>query len=157
MALPLTATSTSGQSAPNAGRDVRLRIEADRTSYRVGDSISLRISFTNTGSTPIRYVPLPAWDSSRLRVTDDSGRVVAPTSGPTAYSLISSIHSTLPGGVTQVQTWAPGSAWFDLRRWGYGALRPGRYSIEGYPRLAITGATPDTTLRSNRVMITVTP
>jgi hypothetical protein len=157
LTLPLSAAPLRGQVPNNDDRNVRVRIETDRAMYRAADSISIRIAFTNTGSSPVRYVPIPAWASSRLRVTDDSGRVIAPTSKPSAFNMISSIQSDLPAGATRVQKSDASSEWADLRRWGYDALRPGRYSIEGAPLLAIVGATPDSTLRSNRVVITVTP
>jgi hypothetical protein len=160
--VPLIAISVGvgplvGQSPSDDGRYVHLRIETDRASYRTGDSISLRIAFTNTGATPIRYVPIPAWVSSRLKVTDDGGRVVVPTSKPTGFSMIRSIQSTLLPGATRLQKSDVLSEWADLRRWGYDALRPGRYSIEGAPLLVVVGANADTTLRSNRVTITVEP
>lgn len=155
--LPFVASGLGAQAPSDDGRYVRMRIETDRATYRAGDSIAIRIAFTNTASTPIRYVAIPAWDSSRLRVTDDGGRVVAPTSPPSAYGVISTIRATLPGGVTRVRKWLPGGEWADLRRWGYGTLGPGRYTIEGAPLLHDLGVAPDTTLRSNRVTITVAP
>jgi hypothetical protein len=155
--LPLLSSTLAAQAPGDDGRYVRLRIETDRATYRAGDSIAVRVAFTNTARGPIRYVPIPPWYSSRLRVTDDRGRIVPLTSEPTAFSMISTIRATLPGGVTRVRKSPSGGEWADLRRWGYSALRPGRYTIEGAPLINDLGVRADTTLRSNRVTITITP
>lgn len=147
--------SLDAQAASDDGHNVRLRIETDRAVYRAGDSVAIRLAFTNTAATALRYVPRPVWSESRLVVTDSSGRAVAPVGPRHGYHQISTITSTLPGGVTRVRTF--GGEWIDLRRWGYDLLKPGRYTIEGAPLLTIPGARADTTLRSNRVTITVTP
>jgi hypothetical protein len=157
LSLPIAVASLGAQAPGENGRSVRLRIETDRATYRATDSIAVRIAFTKTGSTPIRHLALPVWRSARLRVSDDSGRVVPTISEPSAFSSTNSIKSTLVPGSTWVRDAGPGGGWTDLRRWGYGTLKPGRYTIEGAPLLADVGVAPDTTLRSNRVTITVTP
>lgn len=136
-------------------RKVILRIETSRSSYRQNDSIALRIAFSNGGPTSIRFLPGAPWGISRLVITDSSGRVVLPVSGRSGFSAVSSRYTRLAPGKTEVRTW--NGEWFDLRRWGYGALTPGRYAIVGAPVLVARDLAPDSTVRSNRVTFTVTP
>lgn len=154
---PATIAAQGSQSGGAAtARDVRLVIETSRATYRAGDSVSVRLRFANDARAPITFVQYPPWAEARLTITDASGRVLAPISGPSDAYLVSSHPETLPGGGTRVRTWA-NMEWFDLRHWGYAPLGPGRYTIVGAPLVVVPGASPDSTPRSNRVTITIAP
>jgi hypothetical protein len=160
LSLVLSSTALGAQAAspgPTANaRDVRLRIETSRATYRTGDSVTVRLALTNESTAPITFVAYPPWYQARLMVTDATGRVVAPTMSPSSAYLVSSRKATLPGGQTRVRSWE-NQEWFSLRHWGYKLDAPGQYTIVGAPALNVPGVAPDTTLRSNRVTITITP
>lgn len=76
--LLLVAASVGAQEpGRRSARDVRLRIETDRTTYQVGDWIAVRLS-RNTSPEPVRYVSNPPVVHARLRVLDADGRQVEP-------------------------------------------------------------------------------
>jgi hypothetical protein len=151
---PLGAQRSTASSTDD-GRSVRLRIETDRSTYRAGDTIRIRLTFTNGASTPIRFRATAPWRDALLRVIDGAGRVVTPTREPNDVSWVSGPGDELRPGQARVWT-SRGNEWSPLRTWGYRMLGPGSYTIEGAPLLS-TGIAPDTTLRSNRVAITIAP
>lgn len=152
--LMMTTPALSAQRAVPS--DVQLRIETGQSTYRVGDSITVRLAFTNQASLPIAFITFPPWGEARLVVTDAAGRVVAPPLRPAPVYLVSTHREELPGGQTHIRGWE-NREWFSLRMWGYAPLGPGQYTISGAPLLVVPGASADSTVRSNRVTITVAP
>jgi len=156
--LPLAAEALVAQQAPGHGkpqrraRDVHLLIETDRTIYRVGDTIRVRVSMINTSDQRILF--FSAGDDTELIVWAADGQVVkrgkqmpASTSGMPAVLLP---HQTAPWGWRE-------DDWQYLSDWGIQLRTPGRYTIRGLPRLTYPGLEPDhETVRSNTVTITIT-
>jgi hypothetical protein len=158
--LPLAAEALVAQQVPEGrkpeprARDVRLLIETDRTIYRVGDTIRVRVSMVNTSDQRILFYADGTETELIVRATD--GQVVRPggqqmpasTSGMPAQLLP---HQTAPWGWRE-------DDWQYLSDWGFQLRTPGRYTLRGLPRLSYPGLVPDhKTVRSNTVTITITP
>jgi hypothetical protein len=142
---------------PRSARDVHARVETDRATYRVGDTVAVRIALTNVGEAPVTFTQWAPWHIVRLVVSDEQGRLVAPAYPVYGEDAISTHRGTFAPGDTVVWTWKR-QAWFDLRRWGYDLRAPGRYTIAGVPLVYGPDLAPDLdTVRSNRVTITVAP
>jgi hypothetical protein len=161
--LPLAAEVLAAQQAARRdkpqrrARDVHLLIDTERTTYRVGDSIRVRVSFVNTADHRIGFFPQGTHYDTELIVWGADGRVVKPTgqkAPPIATSGAPAMllpHQTVPWG------WAD-AEWLYLSDWGYQLRAPGRYTIRGLPRLGFPELEPDNkTVRSNTVTITLTP
>jgi hypothetical protein len=158
--LSLAAAVLHSQESPGPGqakryaRDVHLLIETDRTIYRVGDTIRVRVSMVNTSDQRILFFADGTETELIVRAAD--GQVVKPggqqmpasTSGMPAMLLP---HQTAPWGWRE-------DDWQYLSDWGFQLQTPGRYTIRGLPRLTYPGLEPDhETVRSNTVTITLTP
>ncbi len=138
-------------------RDVHLRIETDRRTYRFGDSIAVRVSLRNMSPTPVRFVTDPPVLQARLRVYDAGGARLEPAFPPVMQDIVSRRPMTLGAGQTIVLQWM-GAEWLHLRDWGYDLRTPGRYTIVGLPGVVGPELTPDyETVRSNRATFTITP
>ena len=159
LALGLVASTAGyvGAQAPGrrSARDVHLKIETDRTTYRVGDAISVRLTVRNVSGSPVRFVHTPPVSQVRLRVLDSDGHEVTPTSEPVLQVGRSGRPVTLDPGKAQVLAWL-GHEWLNLRDWGYELRIPGHYTLVGLPAVGGVELTPDLqTIRSNRANFTV--
>lgn len=97
--LLLTATGVSAQEpGRRSAPDVHLRIETDRSTYRVGDSIAMRLSLRNVSPIPVRFVTNPPVVQARLRLCDEAGREVEPAFPRAWQRLASKRPATLTGG-----------------------------------------------------------
>ncbi len=157
--LGLLASSLSAQT-PSRGsaRDVSVRIETDRSAYRIGDSITVRLTLRNVSSHPVRFVDDPPKMLARLRVSDADRQEVEATYLSGAQRASGSTHRIeLTPGEELTLRWL-GREWLNLRDWGYDLRVPGRYAIVGIPGVAGLEMTPDyETVRSNRAEFTITP
>jgi hypothetical protein len=158
---PRVGAQQTSRAAEAVPADVELRIETSRAAYHVGDTVKVRLAYSNRASAPIRFHRYPPWGSARLVLSDEAGHVVVPPHEPAGFYLIGSHSEDLPGGETRVRQWDK-REWFDLQLWGYRLLPPGRYTLRGAPML-VTGRErpesalrpPDLSLRSNEVTFTV--
>ena len=157
----LMLASTLGAQTPGkqSGRDVHLRIETDRPTYRVGDSITVRLTLRNVSLHGIRFIGYPPTMLARLRVYDATGREVKPTSPRDLRLARGSTHPvTLEAGKELTLKWQGVDEWGNLRAWGYDLRAPGSYAIVGAPGVVGPDLTPDyETVRSNRAEFTITP
>jgi hypothetical protein len=158
----LTLASSLGAQEPvrHSAGDVHLRIETDRLTYRVGDSIRVRLTLRNVSDHPVRFERASATLQARLRVYAAAGHQVEPTV-PGMLGRGGGPHLTLNAGAeATLLFWKspPRREWLNLRDWGYDLRAPGRYTIVGIPGVVGPELTPDyETVRSNRVTITILP
>jgi hypothetical protein len=154
--------SSLGAQAPArySARDVHLRIETDRPTYRVGDSIFVRLILRNVSDHPVRFERASATVEARLRVDDAAGHQVEPTV-PGVLGRGGGPQRMLNAGAeTTLLFWKapPLREWLNLRDWGYDLRAPGRYTIVGIPGVVGPELTPDyQTVRSNRGTFTIGP
>lgn len=155
LACSLDAQAPGKRSA----RDVFLRIETDRSAYRVGDSITVRLTLRNDSPSKIEFVGRPPNMLARLRVYDAAGQQVKPISSPDLrQSAGSTRRITLDAGKELTLKWGGLTEWGNLRAWGYDFRTPGRYAIVGAPGVVGPNLTADhETVRSNRAEFTITP
>jgi hypothetical protein len=146
--------------AHDSARDVHLRIQTDRPTYRVGDSIFVRLTLRNVSDHPVRFESASATVQARLRVYDDAGRQVEPTV-PGVVGRGGGPNRTLNAGAeATLLSWKspPLREWLNLQDWGYDLRAPGRYTIVGIPGVVGLELTPDyQTVRSNRAAFTIGP
>jgi hypothetical protein len=158
----LAESAIKHQTVDLAPLDLRLRIETDRTTYRVGDPIRVRLTIVNKSAQRILIPPTNAPSMAVLLVYDGAGRKVAPTlrplrrpfSGPTT-PLGPQAEYTLPGSTPDQDRWV------DLRELGYDLRSPGNYAIAGFTSLALPQRNPrldpDRSLvKYNEVSVTIT-
>lgn len=153
-ALPLAAQNPARRNA----RDVHVRIETEKKTYYIGETIKVRLTLRNTSPNFIRFrasVPIRA---VYLRVTDISNRALE-----TDYKLTRQWDTgrwgdevQLKGGEERILKWQD-SEWMNLEDWGYGIEKPGRYVIAGAPYIWDDKVVVDKSIRSNEVAITVKP
>ncbi len=145
-----------------APSDLRLLIETDRTTYRLGDSIRVRLTLVNSSSRRIVIPVLDAQSMAALLIHDATGRKVAPTVSdsrrPTSGPPIP--LEPLKPQEEMVLKWAH-SKWVNLREFGYELEFPGCYAISGFPLLAPPHRNlrvdPDRSLlKYNEVALTIT-
>jgi hypothetical protein len=161
---PPNAT-TEGEGAWPNGKDVRAQIEVQRSSYRLRDTVRVRIALTNTSNLDIYRVPLAAADLVHLVITRNgkpvdppalpAGNAVAPpadgAAGPTADPRLPWV--TMKPHVT---TLLDRGRWLPLGTFGYRLREPGRYTIQGIPRIMGAPLFRDTTtVRSNTATFTI--
>jgi hypothetical protein len=158
----LTLASSLGAQEPvrHSARDVHLRIETDRPTYRVGDSLLVRLTLRNVSNHPVRFERASATVEARLRVYDAAGHQVEPTV-PGVVGWGGGPQRTLNAGAeATLLFWKapPLREWLNLRDWGYDLRAPGRYTIVGIPDVGGVELTPDhQTERSNRAAFTIGP
>jgi hypothetical protein len=164
----LASTLTAQQPFPFLGADdVFLRIQIDRPTYHVGDSILVRVTVRNvSGHTLVSYPPL-SWTVpvyvAPMQVYDSGGHEVTPKYPPwQPFSFRSLKPDSLKDG--EELTLFLGTQWLNLRRfWGYDLPTPGRYSIQTPAPNAIIGkpntwgAPPDETVWSKKATFTIEP
>jgi hypothetical protein len=138
-------------------RAVRVRIETDRATYGVHDTVTVRLTLTNGGQDSLRVVGVPPWRAVRLIVTSADGRSVASTL-PTDFRHFMSGRSIRLDPGRPVTLGYGGQQWTAVRSFGYGPLVPGQYTLTAVPLVQGPDVQEDVeTVRSNRVAITVAP
>ena len=160
--LPLAAEALDAQEAAGRAepkryaRDVHLQIETDRTTYRVNDSIRVRVWLVNTSDHRIAFFSGGVQYDAELIVSGSDGRRVKPTMYKRPPASTSGAPAVLLPRQTAAWGWTS-DKWMPLAYWGYQLREPGQYTIRGLPRLTYPGLVPDhKTVRSNTVTITVT-
>jgi hypothetical protein len=161
-AVFLALASSLGAQSPArySARDIHLRIETDRPTYRVGDSIRVRLTLRNLSDHPVRFENQSATLQARLRVYDAVGQQVEPTVRGVVGRGGGPKLRLKAGGEATLLYWKspPRQEWLNLQDWGYNLRVPGRYTIVGIPGVFGQELTPDyETVRSNRATLTIVP
>jgi hypothetical protein len=164
LVLSLTLEVLAAQESPRGrrlppmrARDVHLLIDNERTAYRVGDTIRVRVSMVNTSDQRILYFPQGDQYDTEFIVRGPDGQVVKPTGQKAPPIATSGAPSLLLPHQRAPAQWAP-DEWQHLSDWGYQLRTPGRYTIRGLPRLGGPELESDNrTVRSNSVTITLRP
>jgi hypothetical protein len=152
---PAAGAAAQGNNHSSA-RDVHLRIETDRPTYHVGDSIAVRLTLRNVSAAAVRYVSDPPVVQARLRVYDAAGQLVEP-SLPRPLLHSSARPVTLKAGESVTLSWQK-HEWLNLRDRGYDLRTPGRFTIAGLPGVFGPELAPDyETVRSNKATFTIFP
>ena len=102
-----------------SAKDVQVRIETQKGSYRVGESILVRLTLRNVSAEPLQYTSSLPTTAVLLRVLDDSGRTLAAD-----YKLnrqwfngLRSGEITIKSGEERILKYRD-EEWMDLRDWG---------------------------------------
>lgn len=157
--LPILVADISAQTADvRTARDIQLRIESERASYRVGDSIRVRLTFRNASAYTVRYGTAPHIYQARLQVYDEAGRLVEPSIPSNVTGRLGGPERQFkPGAEFTLKSQGLRNEWLNLQDWGYDLREPGRYRIVGTPSLNGRYLTADGAAPSNEVTITVEP
>ncbi len=139
-----------------SARDVHLKIEVRRSTFRVGDSIDVRLTLHNTSGHLVKYMSGFAIMNAQLRVFDAEGCRVETTLISRIILASNSLDSLAPNGTRTLRN-EKGQEWVNLRDFAYDLREPGKYTIVGIPGTAGPRLSPDSTVRSNRVNITIKP
>lgn len=156
--LVLASSLGAQAQVPRSARDVHVRIETDRRTYRVGGPVKVRLTLQNLSSHPVRYISNPPAYLVSFQITDDEGREVKPgVPGLTQRLSMTPRHAALQAGEERTLRWQK-SEWIDLQDWSYDFRERGRYTIVGIPMIAGRELKPDrNTVRSNEVTFTIEP
>lgn len=127
--LPINAAAQRMIGIQN--RDVHIRIEAARSTVRLGEPIMVRLTLVNQSSSvlmvhsgaPHTIVPLLVYDEegNQVRQTVDGGDPFFRGKG----------HDIPPGG--ELKLLSSGKEWGDLRDWGFDLKSLGNYRISAKP------------------------
>ena len=158
VALLMLASSLGAQvPARRSARDAYVRIETDRPTYRVGDSITVRLTLRNVSNHQVRFVYDSPAELARLRVYAAAGHEVERGSSRDLQRVRAGRPASLEAGKEATLNWQ-NREWLNLLDWGYDLRAPGRYTIVGIPAVAGPNLTPDfETVRSNRATFTIEP
>jgi hypothetical protein len=154
--LPLASMTLAAQQPSRpAGRDIHAVVETDRATYRVGDTIRVRVSLANFSTQPITFSPAPPWALVSL-VTARGGQTVKVDHKPWGDPG-DGVATTLEAHQTVVWSWNK-AEWFPLAAWGYELRESGTYTIHGIPQISGPWVAGDwKTVRSNTATITIRP
>jgi hypothetical protein len=160
-ALALTITAlmlASGLDAQSrtfySARDVNVRVETDRPTYGVGDSIRVRLTLRNGSAKPVRIPSVSPMSLIRLRVYDAAGNQVKLATSKSPAIDGGSDWPLGAGSDVILKDWH-GHYWLNLRDWGYDLREPGRYSIVGIPWFVNPEITPDS--ETARAVLMIVP
>lgn len=138
-----------------SARDIRLQIETRRSTFRAGDPIEVRLSVHNQSAHIVRYIRTAVRYQAELSVLDAREKPVERVARQPVI-IARAVTDSLQAGRTLTLSDGKGREWFNLLDWSYDLSRPGTYTIVGVPDVTGPKLTRDTTLRSNRVTITIT-
>ena len=143
--LALPAAAYSGQRAPQAALPVRagvisIRLESNKTVYRLGETIELRVTLVNHTAKQYAIALVPPWFLCRLSVRNEKGQAIHPTLSGTYGATGGAFSYELPAsGTVPLTFWPRGHggelprAWADVKYWLYDLDKPGTYAIVGSP------------------------
>lgn len=152
----MRAQATPEQEPLRSARDVDLNIEVQKSTYRVGDSIDVRVTLRNRSARTLRYYSGLGSQGVALRVLDGEGRQIRPNlPQELVFGRLGPLDSLGPHGES-IRVSKSGQEWVNLRDWKYDLRTPGTYTLVGFPVIAGPRLTMDTTWRSKRVTITIT-
>ncbi len=135
-----------------AGKDIRARIEIQRSTYSLGDTACVRITLTNTVDRRVGYMVMGTADMIHLAIKR-SGQLVHPNVEPAGSATMSASN------FEPRASWPLANGiWVPITFWGYKLEEAGEYTIEGIPQIwsAYRGQAADTTtVRSNQAAFTL--
>jgi hypothetical protein len=136
--LALPAAVFSEQSATNAALPVRsgiisIRLESNKTVYRLGEPIELRVTLVNHTAQEYIIGMVPAWSLCRLSVRNEKGQALRPTLRNMYGVTGGDFTYVLPAHGTVSPTFSAPGAWADIKYWLYDLDKPGTYVIVGSP------------------------
>jgi hypothetical protein len=125
--------------------DVSLTLVADRQTYNPDDPIRISLALRNRGTVPVSVPFRFASDLIALTITDQDGKIVAPSRARIAngYGLHqNSIQAGETSTVTDVVNGVSQTV-FPISSWGYHIDVPGRYTIVASLAVPVTRQTGD--------------
>jgi hypothetical protein len=156
MMLAMTGEGDAQSFERRSASQVHVQVETNRTTYRIGDSVKVRLTLQNVSAEPVKIMRDVPRRLVRLRMMDRNGKLVEPDGSRVTQRFVGSQRPfTLKGGEALTLRWQ-GQEWMDLHEWEYGLKAPGTYTIVGIPRVWSHTLTPNSSVRSNFVEIRVT-
>ena len=147
--LPLStlAATVYAPQLPVRSGVIMARIETDKSSYRVGEPIKIRLTLENVTQQQIYYIAAAPYEISDLHVSENGQRLlVSGGRGPCiCEGSVSSIP--LPPGkpiIVEYNDRRSNGAlrqWAYIQDWGYNLTQPGYYSLAVSPAVNAIGAT----------------
>lgn len=118
---------TMSAEAQETRSGLQISLVSDRSAYKVGEPIKLRLSLTNASSQAIKIQPMPPLGVANLVVLDDHGNKVEPNKGASMQFGSGPRLTVQPGERISVRGLK--GELIDLMEWGYDLKDPGRYTI----------------------------
>jgi hypothetical protein len=139
---------------PQVGSIFSLQLETDKTVYRAGEAIAVRLSIRNTTGSEYGVRIMPPWLLSNLLILDAREQTVPPSVTPShpGFRGDAKAWGLMPGklevpGYYALDNTATFHEWTPIAFWGYQLVRPGFYTIVAIPYLldawAITSRGPE--------------
>lgn len=140
-ALSLLALPTAAYSEQNAAETalpvragvISIRLESNKTVYRLGEPIELRVTLVNHTAQEYIIGMVPPWWLCRLSVRNEKGQAVRPTLRNMYGVAGGDFTYVLPAHGTVSPTFSAPRAWADIKYWLYDLDKPGTYAIVGSP------------------------
>jgi hypothetical protein len=164
----LPAPATTIEQYPTRAGVFSIRLASNKSVYRVGERIELRVTIRNNTAQRYGVEWAPPYGLSRLQILDYAGRPVA-SKGAWGFMLLrpEALHFS-PGEALVVPFPDPEyngdiREWAAIKYWGYELTRPGKYTIVAFATFQAFGepgpefASSATKDKSNAVHITIIP
>jgi hypothetical protein len=111
---------------------ISVQLSSDRSTYKAGEDVKLRITIRNISSTTIPLLYMRGANDVTIEVKDTQGQVLKPNTQPLGTFFQGSLtQGDFEPGSEWVETkelQVPGE-WMSARVWGYAFTTPGRYTI----------------------------
>jgi len=142
LALLLTALPivNSADEFPLRAGIFRTRLQSDKTLYRIGEPIKLRLTVTNITARPYGAMWLPEFANFKLIVANSQGRTLTSKGTRVGYNVSYGDIAQFPPGKTLVSKFVNPEAgnkslseWAPIEYWGYDLGEPGDYTITALP------------------------
>lgn len=133
---------------------ITARLESDKSVYRVGEPILLRLTLINRTGQTVFYGVLPPYVLSTLEVLDAERRALSPSGGlgPRIFEGRGNSMPLVPGKPVVVEYDRSGRGDFrdvaDIKDWGYVLNQPGKYTIVAHLEVEAIGASEQTFVTS---------
>lgn len=153
---------------PTRGGIFGVRLESNKSVFRAGEPIELRVTLINRTLEHYAAGWSPPYPACNIVVRDGRGRIVTPAAN-FSPAVLRPVTFDFPPRKRVVVTYLDPHGhglreWISLERWGYALRTPGAYTLIGYPTVnafEITGGTngagfiPSASDTSNSLRITI--